>query len=115
MLSLDLQHEPRLKPREIRMALMLRAPSPRITLALGYVHNAAVRRRHVLAQEVKPYVRCPVDVLLHCERLRYALEALSYEGTWYVELFEQLEEAVDGFWLRCVAWCEPAMSVFVLS
>jgi hypothetical protein len=115
MLSLDLQHKSRLKPREIRMTLMLRAPPPRISLVLGYVHNAAVRRRYVFAQEVEPYIRCPVDVLLHCERLRYALEALSYEGTWYVELSEQLEEAIDGFWLRCVAWCEPAMSVFVLD
>jgi hypothetical protein len=111
MLSLDLQHKPRLKPREIRMVLKLRTSPPRISLARGYVHNAAVRRRYVFAQEVEPYIRCPVDVLLHCERLRYVLEALGYKGTWYVEFSEQLKEAFDGFWLRCIAWREPAVSV----
>jgi hypothetical protein len=88
MLTLDLQHKPGLKPREIRMVLVLRASPPRILFARGYVHDAAVRRCDVFAQEVEPDIRRPVDVLLHCERLRDALQALGYKGAWYVEFSE---------------------------
>jgi hypothetical protein len=88
MLTLDLQYESRLKPREVRMALLLRAPTKRIRLTLGYMHDAAVRSRDVFAEEVEPHIRCPVDVLLSGKGLRYMLQALGYKCTRYVELSE---------------------------